>query len=722
MGAGPGQTVALLSIGDFSVRIGPQGTNIYLVSSTSGGGTTTNVVAPLQACSNGPFTTGSYDSCPSNPSGLSYPIAVDVSWDEYETSIQVNSDTIRIRVTGPAVTAAPSAAQRAGGLILGNSYAGTMPFLGIITEVVIHNLPLACQTTGTQWSYHQTRGTTTNSPLSIILTWPGPSNCWAQVFRREHGLGPWSPLRVSRTASLVDTNVKSGIMYDYAVQPQIPLDAPEAYPDLEGADNVVAGIDLPPTFDRGNCILLVDQTLTNALSLSLDVLTTNLIADGWSVLRYGVPRHDDSVWTNNPPKIQQIKKILSDAYDGDPLRTKHVFIIGHVAIPYSGYGGLDGHITPSNVSPFTWDHRGAWVADTYYADMDSGLWTDTGANFTNIDNAESSQAPNDGKFDQDSIPSPLELTIGRVDFAKLLAFGTPPQSVTETGLLLRYFAEDAGYRAATNQTPSGIIGWSPNDPNYYPTATNFIGSMQAAMGPKLPSFTWSDFINLGNPIRVGVLSAPGNPNSISGVSGYHTVSALAGNISYSKADFAFFFGSFFGDWNYYQDNWALAVLASADRSLCVFPNSKSDGRELAPLAGSASLGEIIWWNSGYSRTVTTPTDFGCGTAASLLGDPTLRILWSQEPTNFSASRSGGTVTLNWSTVPGSALGAVLEVSAPADAGAWRLLTWPPSVLTTLAYSSPGGANERFRVRWAEKLDLGSSTVTNLTQGILRFVP
>ena len=80
------------------------------------------------------------------------------------------------------------------------------------------------------------------------------------------------------------------------------------------------------------------------------------------------------------------------------------------------------------------------------------------------------------------------------------------------------------------------------------------------------------------------------------------------------------------------------------------------------------------------------------------------------------------MTLSWSAGPGSVLGASIEVSAPSDAGNWRLVTWPPVAGTNYTYSSPGGANEQFRLRWAEKITMGSSTLTNLSQGVLKFVP
>ena len=86
------------------------------------------------------------------------------------------------------------------------------------------------------------------------------------------------------------------------------------------------------------------------------------------------------------------------------------------------------------------DHNGAWPSDTYYGDL-NGIWTDN-----QVDNATPTRNENkniigDGKFDQSSIPSDLELEVGRIDFFNLPAFAK-----TELQLLKDYFAKNHKFR------------------------------------------------------------------------------------------------------------------------------------------------------------------------------------------------------------------------------------------------------------------------------------
>ena len=151
--------------------------------------------------------------------------------------------------------------------------------------------------------------------------------------------------------------------------------------DLVGSSTnslwTLAGIDLPPVEYRGKVVLLVDQTLATDLATNLTQLQEDLVGDGWQVITNFVPRHNDTNWSANPTNIAAIKSFITNTYYADTTNTKAVFIIGHVAIPYSGMQAFDGH--DSDGPEFgQGNHRGAWAADIYYGDVD-GIWTDTEA-------------------------------------------------------------------------------------------------------------------------------------------------------------------------------------------------------------------------------------------------------------------------------------------------------------------------------------------------------
>ncbi|WP_410964493.1 hypothetical protein, partial [Salmonella sp. SAL4447] len=76
------------------------------------------------------------------------------------------------------------------------------------------------------------------------------------------------------TFSYRDTGVSTAQLYEYQI----------------GARYLLTGINCPPTENRGRVILLVDKTLSKALSPELDQLEQDLVGDGWKVVRHDVPR------------------------------------------------------------------------------------------------------------------------------------------------------------------------------------------------------------------------------------------------------------------------------------------------------------------------------------------------------------------------------------------------------------------------------------------------
>ena len=121
-----------------------------------------------------------------------------------------------------------------------------------------------------------------------------------------------------------------------------------------------------------------------------------------AVVRLNVSR-DDSV--------MNVKRLIKNQFESDPLNLKCVFLFGHVPVPYSGDVVPDGHAP---------EHEGAWPCDGYYGDMD-GLWTDSTVNDSRAVEARNRNVPGDGKFDQSTFPAPLRLMVGRVDLSNMPA-------------------------------------------------------------------------------------------------------------------------------------------------------------------------------------------------------------------------------------------------------------------------------------------------------------
>ena len=75
-----------------------------------------------------------------------------------------------------------------------------------------------------------------------------------------------------------------------------------------------------------------------------------------------------------------------------------------------------------------------------------GTWTDSSVNNSVAANVRLTNIPGDGRLDQSTIPSTLELMVGRVDLVNMQR--APASNVTETALLRRYLrkAHDFKYK------------------------------------------------------------------------------------------------------------------------------------------------------------------------------------------------------------------------------------------------------------------------------------
>ena len=111
-----------------------------------------------------------------------------------------------------------------------------------------------------------------------------------------------------------------------------------------------------------------------------------------------------------------------------------MYLLGHIPVPYSGtycqdaqyLYPPDGHAATDPNS-----HCGAWPADVYYGDVD-GVWTDETVQNTSSAYPRLHNVPDDGNFDQNALPSDLELAIGRLDFSEL-PVDSAAQRLTELG-------------------------------------------------------------------------------------------------------------------------------------------------------------------------------------------------------------------------------------------------------------------------------------------------
>lgn len=479
------------------------------------------------------------------------------------------------------------------------------------------------------------------SPPRLLLSWLANTEATRYtIYKKQKEASSWgTPYAVlpGEATSFTDTTVTIGEVYDYSFVCAARRDTVQ----YNAYGYVSAGIDVPAVEYRGKLLLLVERSVQDSLLLELARLEQDMRGDGWLVVRRTVERNDP---------VPAVKAVIRSVYNDDPGHLKSVLLFGHVPVPYSGSINPDGHP----------DHLGAWPADAYYADMD-GIWTDdtvrTGAIKDQLE--RNKNIPGDGKFDQDFIPTDVELQIGRVDLTALPFFAH-----TEVELLRRYLDKNHAYR--TGQFPDlrrGLI-----DDNFKEGYTEGVGAngwrnFSAMFGPGsidtgefVPTFLPNGPISLLDSFYLWSFGCgPGNFRSASYVCHARD---LANDTITVKTVFTMLFGSYFGDWDS-ENNFLRSALAANGYLLA----SCWAGRPFWYVQHMA-LGETIGYstrltqnNAGLYNVNPTFPFVARMVHTALMGDPTLRLHPFAPPSGLSLSIStGNRIDLRWTASQKPVLG------------------------------------------------------------------
>jgi hypothetical protein len=419
---------------------------------------------------------------------------------------------------------------------------------------------------------------------------------------------------------------------------------------------VLAGRQILPPAHRGKAILLVDQTVAPSLSAEINTWTQDVQAEGWTVVRHDVPRHNDStpgnLWheagigrQNYKTNRDAIKALITAAYTptNEPLHA--VVILGHVVVPYSGSAAEDGHMGATTTNqdgtitvPAMTPHNGAWPADAFYGDVD-GSWPDGGTNGTIVPTEGLPwlrNVPGDEKFDPDFLQggSPtgqLEIAVGRIDFSNLTAYKQTNETLaqTEVRLLRQYLTKTHSYRQGGLQFTSTSRFYFYNSAfwNLLPTVRNVARYVDG-----LDVFNYNrfeDVFAIQQNVLWGIHGGYGSFDYVDGAFGVrHTSARVAAAFSNPRAAFLILSGSYFADWNM-PDNIMRVCLARDDVCLGImWERSTGSGH-----SGSAGPWLIQRGSLGSTMaeivldTLNAPLPAGepwrsCR-ATVLLGDPTL---------------------------------------------------------------------------------------------------
>ncbi|HRH38775.1 MAG TPA: hypothetical protein PK760_10545, partial [Flavobacteriales bacterium] len=491
----------------------------------------------------------------------------------------------------------------------------------LLAAIALTIASLSLAQTSSQNAAVQLSATVQASPASVTLNWTTlASTTSINIYRKLRSGTTWGSAIATPAASALtwtDNTVSVGTAYEYKVV--------RVANGVTGSGYVASGVQVPVVDYRGKLILLVDNSIAASLTAELNQLQTDLRADGWAVLR-----NDISPATS----VTSVRNTVISIYNADPTNVKGIYIVGHVAVPYSGNINPDGHS----------EHLGAWPTDGYYAEV-NGTWTDNSVNNSASQRVENRNIPGDGKFDQNSLPNEVELQIGRVDLSNLPAFSNNATELTRAYLNRAHSYKVKGWSPQVRGIMFDNLQWISN-----PIAASGWRGMAPLVGPAnitIANQTMTNFYQLvNNQSYLWSYSCGGGSQATdAGILTYNGADHLGTTQNYAATNpgvaFNMTSGSYYGDWDN-RNNFLRAQLAA--------------GQTLT----TAWVGIPAWYfhhmglgdNVGYStwismnNTLYTPLTDGWQstmgkTHLGLMGDPSLRMKMVAPPTNLAITNVGG---------------------------------------------------------------------------------
>ncbi|MEN0006926.1 MAG: fibronectin type III domain-containing protein [Bacteroidota bacterium] len=458
----------------------------------------------------------------------------------------------------------------------------------------------------------------TEQTEGVLLSWPAFDGATSYlVYRRAIGANSWGAavaMLDGTATSYVDASLEEGTAVEYRVN--------RLSNGSSGNGYMYASKVLPAVEDRGMLILVIDSTFQLSLAEEIDLLMHDFTMDSWEVM---------PIVVSPSAAVESVKAQIEAIYEAHPERANSVLLLGHIPVPYAGVINPDGH----------GNHIGAWPADAYYGDID-GNWTDNFVDNTTAAQARNHNVPGDGKFDNSTIPSEVELAVGRVDFHSLPAFDR-----SEEELLRQYILKNHAYKTkAFSPVRRGLI-------------ENNFGGFEEGFGQNgLKNFTamfgadsvfYRDYHTLRSESYLWSYGCGGG--NYTGAGGISNTNNFANDSLQSV--FTMLFGSYFGDWDS-NNNFLRAALGTGT----VLTNAWA-GRpnwQFHPMAIGYPIGyctQLTQNNSGFSYV----SGFGNRSVhIALIGDPTLRMHMVKPPTDLVITEQDGHALLSWQAANDEELG------------------------------------------------------------------
>ncbi|NOQ75226.1 MAG: T9SS type A sorting domain-containing protein [Crocinitomix sp.] len=498
-----------------------------------------------------------------------------------------------------------------------------MNLLKLLPLLLLFSTSIFSQDAAREWTVQMT-ATVNEDPASITLNWLPNSNetpTTYYVFRKEKGTNGWGTalaLLDSDILTYTDETAVIGISYEYYLQLRLGG-------TIYAWGFINSGINLQLDPNKGDLLLIVDETFEVSLASEITNLAQDLYTDGWMVT---------TIYSNPADTPQDLKEEITTFYEDLP-NLKALYLLGNIPVPYSGELYPDAHD----------NHIGAWPADVYYGDID-GNWTDTDVNNISASSSRNHNIPGDGKFDQSKIPSKMELQVSRVDFNDLPVYGE-----TEEELLQNYLDKAHEFKTA-EYVPSerGLVDQGTFTGLAEGFAQNGFRNFTAFFGAENVDHIdyWSN-LN-GNDYLWSYGCGGGSYTSVAGLNDGASLTSAGIAAGYSESTFTMLFGSYFGDWDV-TNNLMRTAVANGRTLACSWaarPNWYYHNMAMGENLGYSTLlsqdidGDYISLTLGDGTFVT-----GEGVHVNQLGDPSLRMYYLAPPSDVIVDNDVSNAELSW---------------------------------------------------------------------------
>ncbi|MGB1104237.1 MAG: T9SS type A sorting domain-containing protein [Crocinitomicaceae bacterium] len=528
---------------------------------------------------------------------------------------------------------------------------------------------------------------------SITLQWL-PNATAAEIYyiwKKEKGTVGWGTsvgsVPTGGDLEWTDTDVQLGGSYEYMIQ-------------LRTGGSVFAwsyinaglGVELDP--NKGDILLLIDETHADALSDELDTLEMDLYNDGWMVTRHLV---DPAI---TPADLKDEIK----TYYNELPNLQSLYLLGNIPVPYSG------DLYPD----LSFFHKGAWPADLYYGDM-FGEWTDTDINTTSATDPRNHNIPGDGKFDQSQVVSAINLQVSRVDFSNLSAFADP-----EVELLRNYLNKAHEFKTtAYIPTDRGLIDQSALSFHSEGFAQNGFRNFTAFFGPDgVEELDYWTTLN-GNDYLWSYGCGDGTYSLANGLNGGSALTTNHIADGYSESTFTMLYGSQFGDWDT-PNNLLRASIASGRTLSCSWagrPNFHYHHMAMGENIGYSGRASQDIYSDYFSLTIGGGAYVtGEGVHVAQLGDPSLRMYYVASPSEVEVVSNDVNADISWSESPDAEIDGYNIYRRPEE-GLWVKVN--PAIVTETSFSDtmvPGAGDYRYMVKAVKLKTNWSGTFYNESLG------